>query len=81
MHRAKGMETFDQNILTMSSNLSPREQEVLRLILDEQSNASIARLLRISERTVESHRKNIYLKTDTNNIVGLVKHSLSQNQE
>ncbi len=62
----------------MSANLSPREREILRLILEEQSNASIARHLRISERTVETHRKNIYLKTGTTNIVGLVKHSLSQ---
>jgi DNA-binding CsgD family transcriptional regulator len=37
------------------------------------NNAAIGDALFISERTVESHRKNIYRKTNTTNIVGLLK--------
>lgn len=60
----------------MTDILTPREKQVLDLILDEQSNASIATILGISEKTVESHRKNIYLKTGTKTVVGLVKKTL-----
>lgn len=60
----------------MTDNLTPREKEVLDLILDEKSNAGIATILGISEKTVESHRKNIYLKTGTKTVVGLVKKTL-----
>jgi hypothetical protein len=54
-------------------SLTDREREIVLLISQEKSNADIAQQLYISERTVESHRKNIYKKTNTNSIVGLIK--------
>ena len=59
--------------------LTIREEEILRLILDEQSNKEIADKLFISERTVEAHRRNIYRKTSTSSIVGLMKWYLEKN--
>lgn len=56
--------------------LSPREHEVLKLVVSEKSNKQIAAELFISERTVESHRKNIYRKTNTESLVGLVRYAL-----
>ena len=56
------------------SHLTGRELQVLRLIEQEFSNRQIAESLFISERTVETHRKNIFRKTRTNNIVGLIKY-------
>lgn len=53
--------------------LSPREHEILRLIASELSNKDIGERLFISERTVETHRKNIFRKTKTQSIVGLMK--------
>lgn len=53
--------------------LSAREHEILRLIAEEFSNKEIAERLFISERTVETHRKNIFRKTKTQSIVGLMK--------
>ena len=58
----------------MIDNLTPREQEVLALILDEKSSSVIAKQLGISERTVETYRKNIYSKAGVKTVVGLVKH-------
>ncbi len=53
--------------------LSERETEVLQLILKEYTNKQIADTLHLSERTVETYRKNLFRKANTNNIVGLIK--------
>lgn len=58
--------------------LTDREIEILRLISQELSNSEIAERLFISERTVETHRKNIYRKTNTKTIVGLIKYAVEQ---
>jgi DNA-binding NarL/FixJ family response regulator len=55
------------------NKLSKRELEILYLITKELSNPQIADRLYISERTVETHRKNIMAKTRAKNIAGLVK--------
>lgn len=58
------------------AHLTPREKEIIKLIAKEYSNAMIAEALFISERTVETHRKNIFRKTNTKNIVGLIKYAM-----
>jgi two-component system, NarL family, nitrate/nitrite response regulator NarL len=70
-----------QNLLdatTKSQNaeeeeLTPRELEIIKLINEDLSNKMIADKLFISERTVETHRRNIYRKTNTQTVVGLLK--------
>lgn len=54
--------------------LTPREIEILKLIIKEYSNTQIADELHISEHTVETHRKNLFRKTNTKSLVGLVKY-------
>jgi DNA-binding NarL/FixJ family response regulator len=44
------------------SNLTPRELEVLRLVLAGYTNKAIAAEIFISEKTVEFHLDNIYRK-------------------
>ncbi len=58
--------------------LSTREIEVLNLVAKEYSNEQIAEMLFISERTVEAHRRNIFIKTKTKTIVGLMKYAISK---
>jgi len=58
--------------------LSSRELEVLQLIAKEFSNEQIGEALYISERTVEAHRRNIFIKTKTKSIVGLIKYALNE---
>lgn len=53
--------------------LTRREIEIIQLIEQEKNNKQIADELFISERTVETHRKNIFRKTGTNSVLGLVK--------
>jgi len=57
------------------AHLTGRELEIIRLIEKEYSNRQIAETLFISERTVETHRKNIFRKTCTNTVIGLVKYA------
>lgn len=58
--------------------LSEREQEVLNLMAKELKNEEIAEKLFISERTVEAHRRNIFMKTKTKSIIGLMKYAINK---
>ncbi|RKR81122.1 LuxR family two component transcriptional regulator [Mucilaginibacter gracilis] len=58
-----------------ASRFTSREIEILRLIVKENSNKQIAQKLFISERTVETHRRNILRKTDAVNTVGMVRYA------
>jgi DNA-binding NarL/FixJ family response regulator len=60
-----------QNIDKLS--ISVREREVLKCLCDGLSNKQVADTLNISEDTVESHRKNIYKKTNCRSFAELVK--------
>ncbi|UAY52810.1 response regulator [Ferruginibacter albus] len=56
-------------------NLTAREIEIIRLIEKEYNNKQIADTLFLSERTVETHRKNIFRKTKTGSVIGLIKYA------
>ena len=70
----KGLHFNDEQRL-----LTDREREILKLIAREYTNKQMAEELFISERTVETHRKNIFRKTKTNNLVGLIKFAYANN--
>jgi DNA-binding NarL/FixJ family response regulator len=59
--------------------LSEREIEVLKLIVEELSSEQIAEKLFISKRTVDTHRINILAKTNSKTLVGLIKYSVRNN--
>jgi len=61
------------------THLTAREIEILKLIEKEYNNKQIADYLFISERTVETHRKNIFRKTKTNSPLGLIKYAYQHN--
>lgn len=56
-------------------HLTVREIEIVKLIEQEYSNRDIAEELFLSERTVETHRKNIFRKTNTSGVIGLIKYA------
>jgi DNA-binding CsgD family transcriptional regulator len=45
------------------SDLTPREMEVLQLVMTGKTNKSIAKEIYVSEKTVEFHLNHIYTKT------------------
>ncbi len=67
-------------VLTENSpaTLTSREKEILSLVAKEYNNGEIAEKLFISERTVETHRRNIFTKTKTKSIVGLIKFAIRE---
>jgi DNA-binding NarL/FixJ family response regulator len=55
------------------STLSPREKEILQLIAEEYTSAEIAKMLFITEKTVEKHRTKLIEKLNVRNLAGLVR--------
>lgn len=58
--------------------LSKREIAVLELICDQKTTSEIAEKLFISPRTVEGHRNNLLLKTQSKNVAGLVIYGIQK---
>lgn len=58
--------------------LSKREIDVLELICEQYTTAEIAEKLFISPRTVEGHRNNLLLKTQSKNVAGLVIYGIQK---
>jgi DNA-binding NarL/FixJ family response regulator len=56
--------------------LSPREQEVVKLIAEAYTNKQIADTLHLAEKTVESHRANVLRKLGMRDRVELVRYAI-----
>jgi DNA-binding NarL/FixJ family response regulator len=56
--------------------LTPREEEVVKLIAEAHTNAQIAEVLHVSEKTVESHRANVLRKLGMRDRVELVRYAI-----
>ncbi len=86
----KGEKHFDKKVLiqlmantpttktrqSLIPKISKRENEILKLILDELTSNEIAHKLFISLGTVETHRRNLINKLGVRNTAGLVKKSI-----
>ena len=61
--------------------LSPREKEVLALIVKELTSEEIAEELFISKKTVDNHRQHLFVKCNCKSTVGLVKYAIANGLE
>ena len=59
--------------------ITKREQEVLQMLANKQSSEEIAEELSISIKTLDTHRKNIFKKTKTESLEGLLKFAYANN--
>jgi len=59
------------------ASLTPREREVMALIVDGRANKVIAQDLKLSERTVEIHRSRVMEKMGARSVAQLVKMALA----
>ena len=58
------------------AKLTPREREVLQLLLDGKSNKMIAADLGLSHKTIEFHRSRIMAKSQSDSLADLVRMSM-----
>ncbi len=56
--------------------LTSREKDIIELIAQEYTTKEISKKLFISLKTVETHRKNLLVKFDVRNMVGLIKKAM-----
>ena len=68
-----------KQVLEQGNELSNREVDVLRLLCKQKTAKEIGELLFITQRTVEGHKNNLFVKTGAKNIAGLVIYSIQHN--
>ena len=70
LERSRTGETADAELLT------PREEEIVKLVAEARTNDEIAALLYISKKTVERHRANILVKLGMRDRVELTRYAI-----
>lgn len=63
--------TVDNKFKASKGFFTKREKEIVQLLIQGKKSTDIAELLFISQYTVDTHRKNILLKTNTRNALDL----------
>ena len=69
---ARRARTLSREVADRLRRLSPRELEVMAMVVAGSSSKEVARLLRISVRTVEAHRTHVMHKMGAANLAELV---------
>jgi DNA-binding NarL/FixJ family response regulator len=75
---AEFLHTARQDLPVREDPLTPREQEVVKLVAEGHTNKQIAQTLVISEKTVERHRANILEKLGMRDRVELTRYAIRQ---
>jgi two-component system response regulator FixJ len=70
---ARSQQALKHEILQRLRQLTPREMEVLRLIISSHSNKESARILNVSNRTIDAHRARIMEKLQADSLAELMK--------
>jgi DNA-binding NarL/FixJ family response regulator len=69
-------EWLDDGAEVPKDQLTPRELDVVKLIAEAYTNKQIAEILKVSEKTVESHRGNVLAKLGMRDRVELVRYAI-----
>ena len=71
----KDLSKRDDSVIT---GLTLREKEVLQLIAEDKSTKQIAGILKVSVKTVETHRQHLMEKLKVRNVAGLTKYAIRE---
>jgi len=63
---------------SLYSVLTPRQREVLQLVAEGNSTSEIAALLKVSVKTIETHRLELMKKLNIHNIAGLTRYAIRE---
>ena len=64
------------SVTQVAVGLSPRERQIVQLLAEGSNNKEVARTLRLSVKTVETHRSNIMRKMDFGSLADLVRYAI-----
>lgn len=67
-----------EDFKTLKSFLTDREREVVQLLAEGHSSKAAAKLLNVSVKTVETHRKHIMKKLNLHSISELIRYAIQQ---
>lgn len=67
-----GVDTIGRAVVA----LSPRERQIVQLLAEGNNNKGVARILRLSVKTVETHRSNIMRKMEFGSLADLVRYAI-----
>ncbi|MDH5189595.1 MAG: LuxR C-terminal-related transcriptional regulator, partial [Rhodospirillaceae bacterium] len=73
----RSKESLKQEIQSLISLLTPRENEIMGMIVNGETNKSIARNLSISDKTVEAHRAKVMEKMQSSSLAELMRKVLA----
>jgi two-component system, chemotaxis family, CheB/CheR fusion protein len=71
------LSAWRENAANHVAGLSPRQRQIMELVVGGQRSKQIAADLGVSQRTVENHRASIMKKTGTKCIAGLTRLALA----
>lgn len=74
--RALIKDVLGESEVARTDELTPREQEVVKLVAEAHTNKEIAEILHLSEKTVENHRSNAMRKLGMRDRVELVRYAI-----
>ena len=75
--RRRTQVTSHQEIQNLVDTLTPRERQVMDMIVAGNTNKQIAYALDISEKTVEAHRAKVMEKLEASSLADLIRKSLT----
>ena len=76
MAKSKKLKSPNKKALKVKSDsvLTLRENEIIRMYMKGKNRKDIARAWSISVSTVDTHIKHIHLKTNTTDVLGVIKY-------
>lgn len=75
----RGHDSQRAQLSALFANLTPREREVMDLVVEGMSNKAVANTLGLSAKTVEVHRAKVMEKMHARSVSDLVKMSMQNN--
>lgn len=61
---------------SLPSELLDRELTIIRLICEQKNSEEIGKKMKLSKRTVEDYRRDVFMKTKAKNVVGVVLYAI-----
>jgi two-component system response regulator FixJ len=71
--RARAVNTERSVVLEQLAHLTPREREVMELLVAGETSKEVAAAMNVSVRTVEGHRRMVFLKMNVSSAAQLVR--------